>query len=108
MVVSITKLKEQLEEYIDIDDFQEVEKVERYIDLVKTFRKIKNKVNKDGPSVTVINASQEYTKSHPLLADMARINTSLLALEKSIFGVKTTSENGNNNSKKNYDSDDLL
>ncbi|MDF9627081.1 terminase, partial [Bacillus cereus] len=40
MAVSITKLKEQLMNSIDVEDLVEVEKVERYMDLVKAFRKI--------------------------------------------------------------------
>ncbi|KZD44866.1 hypothetical protein OCA05_03660 [Bacillus cereus] len=39
MAVSIVRLKEQLMNSIDITDLVEVEKVERYIDLVKAFRK---------------------------------------------------------------------
>ncbi|PGQ48248.1 terminase, partial [Bacillus thuringiensis] len=37
MAVSIVRLKEQLMNSIDITDLVEVEKVERYIDLVKAF-----------------------------------------------------------------------
>ena len=53
MAVSITKLKEQLMNSIDVEDLVEVEKVERYIDLVKAFRKINRTINKEGESVTV-------------------------------------------------------
>lgn len=42
---------------IDIKDLVEVEKVERYIDLVKAFRKMNRTINKEGDSVTVKNGS---------------------------------------------------
>lgn len=49
MAVSIVRLKEQLMNSIDITDLVEVEKVERYIDLVKAFRKIKLLIKKASP-----------------------------------------------------------
>ncbi|WP_243721427.1 P27 family phage terminase small subunit [Macrococcus bovicus] len=108
MTVAISRLREQLEEHIDIDDYQQVEKVERYIELVKMFRKIKAQVNKDGPVVKTVNGSQTFTKSHPLLADMTRINTSLLAIEKTIYTTRNTQDEDIVDSKVTYKSDDLL
>ncbi|MED3273121.1 terminase, partial [Bacillus thuringiensis] len=52
MAVSIVRLKEQLMNSIDTKDLVEVEKVERYIDLVKAFRKINKTITKEGESVT--------------------------------------------------------
>ncbi|WP_020059110.1 P27 family phage terminase small subunit [Bacillus sp. 123MFChir2] len=84
MAVSIIKLKEQLMNSIDIEDLVEVEKVERYIDLVKAFRKINRTINKEGESVTIKNGSQVFVKAHPLISERNKINSSLIALGRDI------------------------
>ncbi|MBJ8049848.1 P27 family phage terminase small subunit [Bacillus cereus group sp. N18] len=91
MAVSIVRLKEQLMHSIDITDLVEVEKVERYIDLVKAFRKINKTINKEGESVTVKNGSQVFVKAHPLISERNKINSSLIALGRDMrFVVKNT------------------
>ncbi|HDR6285617.1 TPA: P27 family phage terminase small subunit [Bacillus cereus] len=84
MAVSIVKLKEQLMNSIDTTDLVEVEKVERYIDLVKAFRKINKTITKEGESVTIQNGSQVFVKAHPLISERNKINSSLIALGKDI------------------------
>lgn len=69
---------------IDIEDLVEVEKVERYIDLVKAFRKINRTINKEGESVTVKNGSQVFVRAHPLISERNKINSSLIALGRDI------------------------
>ncbi|KXY47187.1 terminase [Bacillus cereus] len=94
MAVSIIRLKEQLMNSIDITDLVEVEKVERYIDLVKAFRKINKTINKEGESVTVKNGSQVFVKAHPLIGERNKINSSLIALGRDIkFVVKANIPN---------------
>ncbi|EMY5504261.1 P27 family phage terminase small subunit [Bacillus wiedmannii] len=84
MAVSIVKLKEQLMNSIDTTDLVEVEKVERYIDLVKAFRKINKTITKEGESVTIQNGSQIFVKAHPLISERNKINSSLIALGRDI------------------------
>jgi phage terminase small subunit len=84
MAVSITKLKEQLMERIDTNDLVQVEKVERYIDLVKSFRKISKMISKEGESVTTVNGSQKFTKAHPLIGERNKINAQIIALGKDL------------------------
>ncbi|MGG3235405.1 P27 family phage terminase small subunit [Priestia flexa] len=106
MAVSITKLKQQLMSEIDIDDLVQVEKVERYIDLVKSFRKISKTIAKEGESVTTQNGSQKFTKAHPLIGERNKINSSLIALGKDIDssrGNKQVGDVGND-----YDKSDLV
>lgn len=94
MAVSIVKLKEQLMNSIDIADLVEVEKVERYIDLVKAFRKINKTITKEGESVTIQNGSQVFVKAHPLISERNKINSSLIALGRDIkFVVKNNIPN---------------
>ncbi|OTW60224.1 terminase [Bacillus thuringiensis serovar silo] len=91
MAVSIIRLKEQLMNSIDTTDLVEVEKVERYIDLVKAFRKINKTITQEGESVTIKNGTQVFVKAHPLISERNKINSSLIALGRDIkFVVKNT------------------
>ncbi|MBG0969175.1 P27 family phage terminase small subunit [Bacillus sp. SRB3LM] len=91
MAVSIVRLKGQLMNSIDTKDLVEVEKVERYIDLVKAFRKINKTITKEGESVTIKNGTQVFVKAHPLISERNKINSSLIALGRDIkFVVKNT------------------
>lgn len=94
MAVSIVRLKEQLMNSIDTTDLVEVEKVERYIDLVKAFRKINKTITKEGESITIKNGTQVFVKAHPLISERNKINSSLIALGRDIkFVVKNTIPN---------------
>ena len=87
MAVKINDLREQLMNRIDTDDLIQVEKVERYIHLVESFRKVNQIIKKEGESVTVENGSQRFVKAHPLIGERNKINASLLNIEKS-FGFE--------------------
>lgn len=91
-IVSIRQLKIQLMEMIDTEDLVQLEKVERYIDLVKSFRKINKIVAKEGESITTRNGEQSFTKAHPLINERNKINASLLSIEKS-FDFKDDNKN---------------
>lgn len=96
MAVAITKLKDQLMDRIDTSDLVQVEKVERYIDLVKSFRRVSKTINKEGESITVQNGSQSFVKAHPLIGERNKINASLLNIEKSFgFGNREDDEDEN-------------
>jgi hypothetical protein len=71
--VSITQLKNQLLERVDLEDLVQLEKVERYIELVKTFREMSKSIKKDGDPAAVTKVISERNK----------INASLLSIEKS-------------------------
>ena len=105
MAVSITKLKEQLMGKIDVNDLVQVEKVERYIELVKSFRKISKSIDKEGESVTTNNGPQVFIKAHPLISERNKINSQLIALGKDIdehLKAKTPNDN------KGYSTSDLV
>jgi phage terminase small subunit len=87
MVVSVTKLRKQLMERIDTEDLIQVEKVERYINLVESFRRINKIIEDEGESVVTENGSQRFTKAHPLIGERNKVNASLLNIEKS-FGFE--------------------
>ena len=94
MAVKITELKEQLMNRIDQADLQQVEKVERYVDLVKSFRKIHAQILKEGETVVTENGSQRFVKAHPLLGERNKINTSLMSMEKSFTFEEEEKETG--------------
>lgn len=102
MAVSIKDLESQLMSRIDTEDFVQVEKVERYINLVKSFRKINKTIEKEGESITTENGSQRFTKAHPLIGERNKVNASLLNIEKS-FGFTPDEPEDNKRS-----SDDLI
>jgi len=102
MAVSITKLKEQLMSRIDTEDLVQVEKVERYIDLVKSFRRVNKIINDEGESIVTENGAQRFTKAHPLIGERNKINASLIALWKDIESVKIKPQN------EGYSASDLL
>lgn len=88
MAVSLKDLKEILMNNIDTDNLVQVDKVDRYIELTKTFRKMNKIISEEGESVTTVNASQEFTKAHPLIGERNKINASLLSIEKSFPAIE--------------------
>lgn len=87
---------------IDTSSPVEVEKVGRYLKHIEIYRRMEKKVKAEGVSITVKNGSQSYVKSHPLLAEMNKVNTSILNIERS-FNFQ---DDGDNN--KNYSANDLI
>ncbi|MDE3295900.1 hypothetical protein [Lacticaseibacillus rhamnosus] len=75
------KMREELMAQIDPNSAVAVEKVKRYISMVKVFNKLQADVLKH-PTITVVNGSQKYTKTHPGINEMNRINGALIALGK--------------------------
>lgn len=91
MAVNVEKLKKQLMERIDVKDLIQVEKVERYINMVESFRRVNEIIENEGESVITENGSQRFTKAHPLIGERNKINASLLNIEKS-FGFEPEPE----------------
>jgi P27 family predicted phage terminase small subunit len=103
MAVSVKNLQKQLMDKIDVDDLVQVEKVERYISLVESYRRINKIIEKEGESVTTENGSQRFTKAHPLIGERNKVNASLLSIEKS-FGFETDDQE----EPKRSSADDLI
>ena len=78
----INASEDYLMKQIDTDNDIEVEKVERYTNLLKLFYALDVYIEQSGPITVVKNASQEYIKPNPAIAEN-KVNGSLLALEKS-------------------------
>lgn len=62
----------------------EVEKVERYLDLVKLYRKMNSSITKYGPMIEVKNGSQEFLKPNPAIAQKVQISRAIITLGKDL------------------------
>jgi hypothetical protein len=82
--VKIADLEKQLLNRIDNNDLIEVDKIKRYIAIVKQIRKLQTAINKDGVMVTTVNANQEFTKSNPAINELNKLTKTLISLENSI------------------------
>src|SRR5699024_9691502 len=61
---NIEKLRGQLMEKIDQDNLMEVEKVNRYIEHIESYRRMEKSIKQEGESVTTINATQEFDRDN--------------------------------------------
>ena len=78
----INASEDYLMKQIDTDNDIEVEKVERYTNLLKLFYALDVYIEQSA-YYSSENASQEYIKPNPAIAEKNKVNGSLLALEKS-------------------------
>jgi hypothetical protein len=106
MAVAISKLKTQLMSRIDTDDLVEVEKVERYISLVKLNKELDKDIKREGATVVTENSTQRFVKSHPAVTDKMKVNTQLLAIEKSFNFISEGTTPSSN--KEEYSEADLV
>lgn len=83
-VVKITDLEKQMMKQIDNNDLIEVDKVKRYIAIIKQIRKLQTAINKEGVMTTTVNASQEFIKTNPAINELNKLTKTLITLEKSI------------------------
>lgn len=88
---TIDSTRDWLMEQIDIDNLVEVEKVDRYCNLLSLFYYLDNDVYARGPVIEVGNGKQGFIKPNPALAEKNKINGSLLAIEKS-FNLERKAE----------------
>ncbi|MCG3418976.1 P27 family phage terminase small subunit [Oceanobacillus jordanicus] len=82
--VKITELEKQLLLRIDSSDLVEIDKVKRYVALVKQTRKLQTEINKHGVLTKTVNGSQEFMKANPAIKDLNSLTKTLISLEKSI------------------------
>lgn len=85
MAIKTSEIKKELMSRINEDSAMEVEKVQRYCDFVDVLRELQEKLKEQGVISVTKNGSQEFTKAHPALNEINKINSQLLNIEKS-FG----------------------
>ena len=101
--VGIDNIKDYLLSKIDTDNPVEVEKVGRYLKHIEMYRRMERTVRIEGVSTIVENGSQSFVKSHPLLNEMNRVNSSIMNIEKT-FNFIGDGDDG----KPKYSSSDLI
>lgn len=77
-------LKKQLMKQVDLNDQLEVEKIERYLDLVKLYRKMNSAITKYGAMIEVENGSQKFLKPNPAIGEKVKISRAIIALGKDL------------------------
>lgn len=101
--VGIDKIKDYLMSRIDTKSPVEVEKVGRYLKHIEMYRRMDRTVKKEGVSITVKNASQSFIKSHPLLNEMSKVNSSIMNIERTFNFI-----DDNNGGKPKFTANDLI
>lgn len=84
MAEMLDQLKEQLLARIDTDDLLEVDKVNRYIKLRELDMACNEAIEKEGATIIIENGSQRFIKAHPAMNEKSKLNSQMIALEKSI------------------------
>lgn len=102
-MAEIEKLREQLMKKIDTSNLIEVEKVNRYIEHIESYRRMEEIIKREGESVTTINASQEFIKAHPLLNEKNKVNTAIINIERSFNFI-----DDNEDDKPKFSASDLI
>lgn len=82
MKFSLKKLKKELLSKIDNTDQLQLEKVQRYLNLVEVFYQLDKYIQEQGLVVLTVNGSQEFLKTNPALQEKNKVNSQILAIEK--------------------------
>ncbi|WP_427707728.1 P27 family phage terminase small subunit [Staphylococcus parequorum] len=80
-------IEQYLLEKIEKDNPVQVEKVQRYLNLLNIYYMLDEDIEMHGTLVETKNASQTFLKPNPAVAEKNKINSSLLSIEKS-FGFE--------------------
>lgn len=87
MTYSMTKLRKELLSKVDENSQKELEKVKRYLSLVKLFYDLDKSISKEGTMVTMENGPQKFLRPNPAIQEKNRINAQLISLERSFIFV---------------------
>ena len=60
----------------------QLEKVQRYLNLVEVFYQLDKYIQEQGLVVLTVNGSQEFLKTNPALQEKNKVNSQILAIEK--------------------------
>ncbi|WP_432352670.1 P27 family phage terminase small subunit [Sporosarcina sp. A2] len=110
--MEIDKILQQLLSKIDCDDLIEVKKIHRYIQLLKLDVECDLAIERDGATIIVENGKQRFIKTHPSMTEKMKINTQLIALEKTFNfiseGTSPPPTASTVDDKEAYTADDLV
>lgn len=78
--MKIGELKNELMGLINKDSQIEVEKVERYLNLVKIYKELDKTLKNDGYMIVVKNGAQSFLKANSAIGEKVKINQALIKL----------------------------
>lgn len=78
------RVKSYLLEQIDNSNIVQLEKIDRYMNLLSIFYDLDQEIDEHGRLVVTENASQRFLKPNPAVNEKNKINSSLLSIEKSL------------------------
>lgn len=84
---NIDELEKELLSKIDTASQKELEKVNRYINLIRLFYDLDESIKTEGAMVMTENGAQRFLKPNPAIQEKNRINTQLLSIERSFTFV---------------------
>ncbi|EOI53392.1 P27 family phage terminase small subunit [Enterococcus gilvus] len=87
MKYNIKKLEKELTTKVDTESQKEIEKINRYINLLEIFYELDESIKEDGSMVITENGSQRFLKPNPAIVEKTKINTQLLAIERSFIFI---------------------
>ena len=76
-------IKKYLLDNVEGQDPVTLEKIDRYIEFVDVLQMLLNTVKEVGVTTVTTNATQKFTKANPALAEINKLNTQLLNIERS-------------------------
>ncbi|HFU3707566.1 TPA: hypothetical protein ACGOY7_001154 [Streptococcus suis] len=82
------KLKKEIYNKIDKTIASEIEKADRYLKLVSLFHSLDDYIDEFGEMVVIQNGAQTFLKPNPAIQEKLKINSQILALERSFFDLK--------------------
>lgn len=97
---AIADTRNWLMQQIDLTNDLEIEKVNRYCNLLNIFYYLDNEIYVRGAVIEVGNGNQTFVKPNPCLAEKNKVNGSLLAIEKSFNLEKRAEEKRKNEAAK--------
>lgn len=87
MTYDSSQLEKELLTKIDTNSQKELEKVNRYMSLIRLFYDLDESIETEGAMVLTENGAQRFIKPNPAIQEKNRINTQLLSLERSFIFI---------------------
>lgn len=81
---TLKAIRNELLKRIDKKSKVQIEKIDRYVNLVGIYYMLDKAIEEHGVMITTENGSQKFTKPNPAIAEKNKVNSSLIALGKDL------------------------
>lgn len=88
--MTLANIEKYFRENSDLENYILQEKIQRYLNLRKIYKKLDDTLKSDGMVIVVENGPQKFVKLNPAITEKEKLNTQLLELEKIIFSAMNT------------------